>query len=161
MLRTRMMWSTILALCAASIAIDTGSAHALTRSYSGKTLALYSENPTLGTGPYSATILKGKKKNVLVIETTIASTGTSLCINSVTVNGMQAQPTTGAVNLVCTGVTTEYMSQAVSGVFFLDIDDAETASPGSFYNMPLNVVVSRASDGPGQSISIVVRMEKK
>ncbi len=161
MKRSRFSSWTIGALCSVCVTLNAGPAHAITSSFSGKTLALYSEMALLSPGPYTATILKGKKKNVLVIDVTISRAGTQLCINSVTVNGLLANPTTGAVNVVCTGVTTEFMSQTISATYWLDIDQAETASPGGFYNVPLNVAVAASSDGGGQSASIVVRMEKK
>lgn len=154
-------------LVAAAVAGTAGPAMALSYSHSGKTLAVYTESPAnITTGVFSATILKGKKKNALIIEVTgqVFGGAHELCIESVTVNGRLADPSTGVFNLVCTGSTTESMTQTVSGVFVLDIDDAELASPGSFYGVPLDVVVDTATDaspGLNGSISVVVRMEKK
>jgi hypothetical protein len=51
----------------------------------------------------------------------------------------------------------------VSGTYWLDIDTAEAAAPGSFYNVPLNVSLGIAvsNNSAATSSSMVVHMEKK
>ncbi len=152
-------------LATTSLAFAPTPSHAFTKQFSGKTMGLFADNPTtVQGGTFTATIIKGKKKNVLIIESTVTvfGGGTDACLTEVRVNGVLAFPSTGFINVACTP-TSASGSQTLTATYWLDIDDAEAGHPGVFYGQPLNVVVKTNTDAIGQvgSISVVARMEKK
>jgi hypothetical protein len=134
-------------------------------SISGKTIGLFAGSG-VNPGTMGATILKGKKKHVLVIDVkvTLADTsGAEVSVYQPTVNGLgSVQP------IALSGITTTKCGVggsgcSVSGTYWFDIDAAEVALPGTFYNHPLNVSINIAVSNPSAatSTSMVVKMEKK
>lgn len=136
--------------------------------------------PSPAASVLTAQIVKGKKKTVLTVDATVTSglllpfIPWELSIG-VDVNGVPMDP----------GITYPYSivqdcgssavaphlglaeGCAVSGTFMIDIDAAEAVSPGSFYNVPLNVKLLASDGGAAFLIGVpvdatmAVRMEKK
>ena len=164
-MKSRANIAAVAAGCTLLLAVSAGRADA-NGVYSGKTLALFAGSG-VNPGSMSATILKGKKKYALVIEAkvTLADTsGAELSLLLPIVNGFGGLVQPNALS----GVTTTKCAPggsgcSVSGTYWMDIDAAESVSPGSFYNMPLNVSLGIAVSNlsAATSSSLVVRMEKK
>jgi len=129
----------------------------------------------------TAQIVKGKKKTVLTVDATVNSAIVlfapwELAIG-VDVNGVAMDPSTSYPFSIVQDCGSDAVAGphgsiaegcSVSGTFMIDIDAAEAASVGSFYNVPLNVKLV-ASQGPGGGFlvgvpidaTMAVRMEKK
>ena len=115
----------------------------------------------------SVTIEKGKRRRVLVIEATVEDRSSALILLRIgpSVNGVGVQGPNASVNCdPANGVTV----CTASGVWWLDLDAAEAASPGTFVGQPLVVKLvggdAITADGPGPGpygASLVVRMVKK
>jgi hypothetical protein len=138
----------------------------------GKKSAFESSNFGNGDIPISnvalldATIAKGKKKHVLVVEATLSSGFSSVfsyLILGTTVNGVEMEPGRPNPNFVvqgCSGVPC-----TLTGTWWLDLDAAEAANPGGFINQPLTVTLhggegfaAPQSDG---RVTMSARMQKK
>jgi hypothetical protein len=131
----------------------------------------------------TASIKKGKKKNVLVIEAMLTSTPMPPdAINGVlttnmrpTVNGVDVEPgkvSTSMSSLRC-GFPVDLSPHGIGNtcthttLWWLDLDAAQLASPGSFIGKPLNVELFGclgSADYVGSAPftgSLVVRMQPK
>lgn len=121
-----------------------------------------------------ATLAKGNKKKVVTVDATITS-GMPVPMPMIlsmgaTLNGVAMEPTTG-VYMDCAGTAmTPWFGGplagcTVSATFWLDLDQAETASPGTFIGLPLTVVLvggdASGMGGPPVSASMNVRQEGK
>ena len=114
----------------------------------------------------TATIAKGKKKNVLVVEATLSSGASSISsylILGTTVNGVEMEPGYPNPNFVlqsCGGGLC-----TLTGTWWLDLDAAELANPGVFINQPLTVTLrgGEASAAPQSDgrVTMSVRLQKK
>lgn len=117
----------------------------------------------------TASIVKGKKKQVLVVEATLSggSSPVSGTLSlSVDVNGVEAEPRGFGGNRVrqqCQDGSFAGLC-AVTGTWWLDLDAAELADPGVFINQPLTVTLKGGDGGGPQSdgkVTMSVRMQKK
>jgi len=156
-------------------------------NFDGKKTAFHSSGgPVPLPGPVPAPLLvgkidKGKKKNVLTVEATLASGVLApfapwTLSMGVDVNGIPMNPGTTypysveqdcASNAVLGPFSDIPEGCNLSANFMIDLDAAEVASPGCCYNVPL-VVTLMAGEGtnpviPGIPVdaSMTVRMEKK
>lgn len=118
----------------------------------------------------SASIAKGKSKSVLVINGMLSS-GSSLATSTfylrVSVNGVWAEPQTfGTVSLIAQGCGVGGSRMCtLTGTWWLDLDAAELANPGSFKGKPLEVVLEggeevAAIESQGR-VTLSVVMQKK
>ncbi len=118
----------------------------------GKNVALASINQFADSYTIQATILKGKKNHVLIINSEANVFGAQAggyCLGAnLTVNGIVqlAQPTVGQ-GVACTQCN--FNSCTVHGTYWLDIDAAEAANPGVFYNVPITVSHSGTPNNVG------------
>lgn len=126
---------------------------------SGTINPLGSGFPTLLT----ATIAKGKKKKVLAIEASLASGSGALGVLelSVEVNGVAVEGP--IVNQSC-AVGVQHCT--VVGTWWLDVDAAEAASPGTFVKQPLAVTLQGGVQAGGDTdiqgtATLSVRVESK
>ena len=126
---------------------------------SGTISPLGSGFPTLLT----ATIAKGKKKKVLAIEASLASGSGALGVLelSVEVNGVAVEGP--IVNQSC-AVSVQHCT--VVGTWWLDVDAAEAASPGTFVKQPLVVTLQGGVQAGGDTdiqgtATLSVRVESK
>lgn len=123
----------------------------------------------VGATPFlTATIAKGKKKRVLVVEGAVSTVTSEMAPNTLfiepSVNGQPMNPDTPFVQDCGVFGISELASQlnccSVSGVWWLDLD----TNPAAFVNVPLTVELSACggSSTNGTFIgSLVVRMQKK
>jgi hypothetical protein len=137
----------------------------------GKTSVFASETAVLdGVGdmpPLSAQILKAKAHQVLRLDVTvIVDAGATLAgmYTRAQVNGLDMNPGQMASTGQCDTAST--LRCSVTGTYWLDIDTAETALPGSFVGQPLNIVVNggnNAASGSGLPCrsSLSAQMVKK
>ena len=113
----------------------------------------------------TATIVKGKKKNVLVVEAML-STGASLSSSYLylrtDVNGYEIEPLSGGSSQVrtdCNGFCT------LTAAWWLDLDAAEAAHPGVFINQPLTVTLRGGEGSPSPQsqgkVTMSVHLQKK
>jgi hypothetical protein len=118
-----------------------------------------------------ATLAKGIKKNVVTVEVTLVNTFPSaplLMVVQPVVNGLPMQPPF-PIAADCGGTSLSTLPRTaactLSGSFWLDIDQAETTSPGTFVGQPLTVTLLAAdASGVGSETgfaSMSVRQEKK
>lgn len=124
-------------------------------------------NPDPSNPLLSVTIEKGKRRRVLVIEATVEDRSAASILLRIgpSVNGLGVQGPSASENCdPATGVTV----CTATGVWWLDLDAAEAASPGTYINQPLIVklvggdVITADGPGPGPyGASLVVRMVKK
>ena len=123
------------------------------------------EIPTGANPLLTATIAKGKKKYVLVVEATL-STGLSLSSSYLylrtDVNGWEIEPLGDGSSEVltdCNGPCT------LTASWWLDLDVAEAAQPGLFINQPLTVTLRGgegiASTQSGGKVTMSVHLQKK
>lgn len=124
-----------------------------------------------------ATLAKGKKKRVIVVEATMTSGIPGplpmVLTMSATLNGVAMEPTGNPVGIIteCGGTGLSpwlggpFFGCTLSGTFWLDLDQAETASPGTFIGMPLTVALLGGDfagvGGPPVVVSMAVREESK
>lgn len=124
-----------------------------------------------------ATLAKGKKKKVIVVEATMTSgiPGPLPMVLTMwaSLNGVAMEPTGNPVGIMtdCGGTALSpwlggpLFGCTLSGTFWLDLDQAEAASPGTFINMPLTVVLMGGDfaglGGPPVVVSMTVREESK
>jgi hypothetical protein len=126
----------------------------------------------------TGTIQKGRRKTVLAIETMYSDAGSyptpavdRVLGTIVTVNGVQAQPNPQSnwqYLVDCGFFNTAPVACAVAGTFWLDIDAAELANPGSFVGQPLVVEFVAGDLTAGALVgslpmdaSMTVRVQKK
>jgi hypothetical protein len=161
-----MRFVTIAALAALVLTGAAGGSWADSTS-PGKTSAFESASInalTVGTADLlTATLLKGKAKNVLAIEATMTTnTGGDGTLHMVpTVNGVAVQGTT--VNQPC-AFTVAHCT--VTGTWWLDLDAAEAANPGSILKVPLEITLEGGVLAGGEAdvsatVTLSVRMVKK
>jgi hypothetical protein len=111
----------------------------------------------------SVQIEKGKKKRVLEVQITgffvPSADGVVIGVRPV-VNGFAFEP---GGYLVTHGCDSAFISCTVSGNFWIDLDVAEAASPGTFINQPLNVdaMVVTGSGSESANISLQAKLVKK
>ena len=113
----------------------------------------------------TATIVKGKKKNVLVVEamlSTGASPSSSYLYLRTDVNGYEIEPLSGGSSQVltdCNGPCT------LTAAWWLDLDAAEAAHPGVFINQPLTVTLRGGEVSPSPQVdgkvTMSVHLQKK
>jgi len=112
----------------------------------------------------SGTILKGKAKQVVVIEGALATYFQSIFpFLRAKVNGVVAEGAVVAADCKNTSST----RCSVAGVWWLDLDAAETANPGVFIGQPLTIELFGGTDtfappisGTGD-VSMSARLQKK
>lgn len=145
--------SRIAVTCALAIVMSATASMAASTS-PGKNSAFESSSALLvgpGSTLLTASLEKGKKKTVLAIEASYtdaaysptAATARVLGL-TVTVNGLGVQPNPVApytVNTDCGFTDTPPAACTVTGTWWLDIDAAETASPGLFVGQPLSIAL--------------------
>jgi len=123
-----------------------------------------------------ATLKKGIKKKVIVVEATMTSGGVAVLAPMVlsmfaTLNGVTMEPTGAPLGTVtdCGGTGLSPLPVmfgcTLSATFWLDLDQAEAASPGTFKGMPLTVAL-KGGDVAGVGgmpvlVSMAVRQEAK
>ncbi len=141
----------------------------------GKNLAFESSDfngdgdiPQSVTTLLTATIVKGKKKHVLMVEATL-STGSSLCSSYLymrtEVNGVLPMEPRGG------GGHDEVLQPCnsgpatLTGTWWLDLDAAEAAHPGVFIGQPLTVKLLGGEGFPAPQsdgkVTMSVRIQKK
>lgn len=138
--------------------------HALADAISspGKTTAAVSQSGVLNTAPtLSVQIVKGKKKRLLIVTGTVSTFASAGTISAeVVVNGISLEPIEGGTNVVaqrCAGAAC-----SLEGTWWLDVDAAESANPGMFYNVPLDVVMTaNASTATTGRASLTATLVKK
>jgi hypothetical protein len=122
-----------------------------------------------------ATLAKGAKKKVIVVEATMTSgiPGPLPMVLSMLadVNGVLMEPTGNPLGVVtdCGGTALGPLPLmfgcTLSATFWLDLDQAETASPGTFIGMPLTVKLNGGDvagvGGKPVLVSMAVRQEAK
>ena len=159
--RLSTIWSVALLLLAASAASAADVSP-------GTNVALASVNQFTDSFTIQATIAKGKKRNVLIINTEanvfLAQAGGYCLGATLAVNGFYqlAQPPAGQ-GVACGQCN--YNACVIHGTYWLDIDAAEAAHPGMFYGVPITVSHSGtpnnvANTSTGNAVLTVV-MEKK
>jgi hypothetical protein len=115
----------------------------------------------------TATIVKGKKKNVLVVEATLStgsSPSSSYLYLRTDVNGWEIEPLDGGgssqVLTDCNGTPC-----TLTAAWWLDLDAAEAAHPGVFIGQPLTVTLRGGEGSPSPQydgkVTMSVRLEKK
>ena len=119
----------------------------------------FGDIPTQAVTLLTASIVKGKKKSVLVVEATLSAGGgvSGTLALAVDVNGVEAEPH-NFVSQGCSGAC------AVTGTWWLDLDAAELANPGVFIKQPLTVTLKGGDGGSPESdgkVTMSVRMQKK
>lgn len=108
------------------------------------------------------TIQKGKKNSILTVHLTASSikNGSVPRIFSPEVNGYAiAGPSS-----IDGPAQSQYDNTSVSGVWWLDLDQAEASHPGEFVGKPLAILIDQlcnASGGGGFHVTAVARMSKK
>jgi hypothetical protein len=123
-----------------------------------------------------ATLAKGSKRKVVVVEATMTSGGIMLLppmvlSMSANVNGVLMEPGGAPMGVVtdCGGTLMGPLPPMVgctlSATFWLDLDQAETANPGVLIGMPLTVTLTGGDvagiGGPPVLVSMAVRQEGK
>ncbi len=135
----------------------------------GKNVALAHVNLFQDSYTINATIEKGKKKHVLIIHSeanVIFAQALTYCLGpDLSVNGIVqlAQPSPGQGVACITSCNNDACT--IHGTYFVDLDAAELAHPGMFYNQPVTV---HHSGGPqdvggvstGNAV-LTVMMQKK
>src|SRR5262249_39555919 len=104
------------------------------------------------------TISKVRHKYVVVVEGTVTTNVTNTVTAKAKVNGVPMEG--GTLSQKCTGPCT------VGGTWFLDIDAAEAANPGTFFAggspLPLQATLEGfAGSSTTGNLVLVARMEKK
>ncbi len=159
-LASPLRWSTLALVALVSLAV---AASADQYASPGKITAASSETGLNLIGPGQKTsvdLLKSRKKMILVVHASAGqNTGASpqTIAVSITANGVSLEP--GPVTQSCAS-----SNCAVSATFFLDMDQAEAAHPGVFYNtLPMTVEATGISTAPGASgkLSLVAELLKK
>ena len=115
----------------------------------------------------TATIVKGKKKNVLVVEATLStgsSSSSSYLYLRTDVNGYEIEP-------LDSGGSSQFLTFCngtpctLTAAWWLDLDAAEAAHPGIFIKQPLTVTLRGGEGLPspqsGGKVTMSVRMQKK
>jgi hypothetical protein len=151
----------LLSLCSVCVL---GQARVSSADFStAKNTAIVSPAGTTLSGTMSATIEKGKKKNILLIQTTLQAATqdpSEVCVNAVRANTFNA--TKGGVSslgVVCTHCTAGGCT--LTTTHWLDIDAAEVAHPGAFVNQPITIELDYSGTGSGGMFPImVVQMQK-
>jgi hypothetical protein len=130
---------------------------------------------TLLTTP-AATLAMGKAKRVLVVDATVTSGAAPpaplpmVLTMAANANGVPMEPTIPwGVVMDCGGSAMSIIAPLVgctlSATFWLDLDQAETASPGTFIGMPLTVILKggNAAGAGGMPVyaSMGVHLEKR
>jgi hypothetical protein len=114
----------------------------------------------------TAQILKGKAKSVLEIHVDVSITGNpsmGAVFAVPNVNGGMP-PSPNSLFQQCSATSTEICT--VSGVFWLDLDAAEAASPGTIVGQPLNINLQGGNwtfggAGAVTTVTLTARMIKK
>lgn len=120
--------------------------------------------PAAGAAVAATSITAGKSKRVLEIQGTFMATNPVGMLSPavwVEVNGVAVPPTDDFSNALA--AYCQY-NCTVSGTWWLDLDAAEAAAPGTIYNQPLQVVLyamDYLATGPAYSTSLAVKMVKK
>jgi hypothetical protein len=115
------------------------------------------------------TLAKGAKKKVIVVEATMTSGGIAPVAPMVlsmfaTLNGVKMEPTGAVLGAVadCGGTALGPLPPmfgcTLSATFWLDLDQAETASPGTFIGLPLTVVLNGGDVALGGGMPVLVSM---
>jgi len=114
----------------------------------------------------TATIVKGKKKNVLVVEamlSTGASSSSSYLYLRTDVNGYEIEPLSGGSSEVLTDCNGTPCT--LTAAWWLDLDAAEAAHPGVFINQPLTVTLRGGEGSPSPQsdgkVTMSVHLQKK
>ncbi|MBI5506149.1 MAG: hypothetical protein HY899_15240 [Deltaproteobacteria bacterium] len=128
---------TFLAVVAMLAAVLPADAQIVTSSPGKKAVYARGSVPFVGMlADYDVTIAKGAKKRVLEVDAMLGVLG---CSNE-RVNVAVIVNTTGvAYSMYIPALPTDFRTG--TGVWYLDLDDAETNSPGNFVNQPLNITV--------------------
>jgi len=126
-------------------------------------------------GPHpvlTAVIEKGKKKHVITVDAMVRldlPPGVATLSLGASVNGLEMHPrgTMGTFWSAFQECPNVGMGCTVTATLIMDLDNAELASPGSFINQPLTILLWAGDAGPGGGVgqpvdvSMIVRMEKK
>ena len=125
------------------------------------------------------TFAKGQKKRVIVVDATISTSvfapGAAMVIGmGADVNGTFMEPTAAPFPVqyvvdcggtALSGPQPVAFACTIHGTFWLDIDTAEAATPGSFVNVPLTVTLTAFDlagvGGPPVVASMAIRQEQK
>lgn len=141
------------AIVTASLTVAASVANA-DSSYLGKTNAHITQSALNVTGGYanvlSVQLPKGVKKRILevdaqLIETTNNATAIGLMVY---VNGYAMEPSTSGSAPVVDNCTASTVGCTAQGHWWADLDAYETAHPGEFIGLPLNIEM-RAAKSPG------------
>ena len=122
--------------------------------------------PSGVTALLTATIVKGKKKNVLMVEATLStgmSPSSSYLYVRTDVNGYEIEPLSGGSSQVLTNCNGTPCT--LTAAWWLDLDAAEAAHPGVFIKQPLTVTLRGGEGSPSPQldgkVTMSVRMQKK
>jgi hypothetical protein len=126
---------------------------------SGTINPLGSGLPTLLT----ATIAKGKKKKVLAIEASLVTSSGAVGTLELAAEVNGVAPEGQSVNQACTAGTQHC---TLVGTWWLDLDAAEAANPGTFLKQPLDVTLKGGAQAGGDpdiqaTATLSVRVESK
>ena len=144
-----------MAIVVALIAFIAATSHADELLSPGKSAAAARlESAQLNTGPLiQLQLLKGKRKRLLMLSATVATSISGFVFVEWGVNGVGAP---GDLGQACNGSCT------VSGTRWLDLDALELANPGLFIGVPLNVEVEvSASNAANADVSVTATLVKK
>ena len=149
-------------LILALAAVETRAASTSPGRYSAFESATVNPIPVPPATLLTATIAKGKKKNVIAVEAMLtASNGPALKFTiRPTVNGVAMEPGGAAAQAGCSAS----VPCTATGTWWLDLDAAELANPGIFVGRLLTITLLGGEES-GASIdghvTMTVRMERK